>query len=256
MENVRKSQAPWFMAHREDEETNDTVHPFECKETNDFQFPTCPTFVSVRPTFSFDEYVKSPHFKEEEDLASRIYGDLKRRYATFNGENLVERAWRNLNRSDFTSYFDASQALYLQKEWEEIEKAVRREFVERVFPAFVKEACRGMEPDIKRAFLGSFHQGSGTIFFTLRQLDRGGALPFRTMENMGKVIQYDLKTLFIYEATLGEQLFVNNEGGMELQYGPLAERLVGGVDFTSGKISIQVSSFSNPLYGQEIPRNI
>lgn len=277
MELVRSSRAPWlvFPWNNHEEEIYSfqqwlqgiqwenvierlwTIQPFYSTRLQKivdlfFQFPVIPIIPTKTLHLSFEEYVENSHFVQEEDeLAPRIFEDLKREYATFNGENLIERAWSQVKGSDDSSFFEAKSALYLSPGWPEIEKRVKAVFVEKIFPEFAEEACREMSEVERRAFLGSFHQGSGTIFSTIRHLDRGGILPYRVIDHGGKITRTDQRLVFMYEASLGEQVFLRKEGGeMELQYGPAAEKMVATVDFTAKRVSISIAFQTNPLYGQ------
>lgn len=212
-----------------------------------FQFPSLPTKTL---SLSYQAYLENAHFDVGEQMGERVFEDLKRRYATYNGTNLIERAWKNLEGNAETSYFAASVRLQGSTEWPEKEAALRKEFLSHVFPSFVEENCNGMDELEKRAFLGSFHQGSGTIFSTVRHVDRGGLFPFKTTEHEGRVVQNDHETAFVYEAMLAEQCFVNR--GKELRYGPSAERLVARVDFIRKQVSLAITPQFNPLCGEEI----
>lgn len=204
-------------------------------------------------TIPFDDYVKSSHFQEtEEELYLKIFQDLTRDYASFNGENLIERAWTNLKRSDFPTFTEARGALFRGPNWKGIEEKVQDEFILKVLPEFIQQTCKGMDPLTAKAFMGSFYQASGSVFYSILEEARGASFPYRTLEDSGEVTKNGEKIMFIFRAIFGEQIFTRKNGKMELLYGSAMEEIVGTVDFSHQTVSISITPKPNPFYGQQI----
>ena len=200
----------------------------------------------------FNDYIQNPHIlSSEENLPARVFEDLDRSYATYNGVNLIEEVWKRLKPTDHPSYFAAKEGLGQGSRWGDIHALVKKEFVTSYFPVFCDRVGKGMKPEIKRAFLASFCQASATALCTFRQMGEE-EMPMRILEGKAAIIHLDGKARLEYQATLVQQVYVSTPGGMELQYGPKEETLSVTIDFMWEWGQMTLQAIKSPRAGQPI----
>lgn len=218
------------------------------------------TFVKL----TFDEFSHSSHFSEYRKnrslLPEDMFEEFDRRYAGYNGENLLERAWRNLQDKppehlasilmQYPTYFEARNALRLEYGgWSEIADVVKKEFIDHVYPALKEELQ--LEGRDEVAILGSFVQAGAHVFSeALQNRVIQGQLPPYRMRGLNEFINKNEDQRMIYQGLFGEQFF-DWSGGPT--FGENAYEVIGIVDFGKETVDFVVNKIKNPKAGQKVP---
>lgn len=214
---------------------------------------------------SFQEYFQNPNITTlPQDPIPKIYQDVYRSYATYNGESILEMTWKSLQKTNqeeelraiidqYPTFSEAKTHSKSIPSWTKIEEKMKEEFRNVVYPKLMEQLRENESPEAIQGLIGAMCQAGGVAFISPVTYDfmlknEGTTPPPKIVSGTDSVefVNENGRKTVTMKAIVGE-IAPNGK-----TFGEKAHKIYVKLDFVARTIDYTIETISNPSQGKPV----